>query len=169
MGFLEDFGFNPLLFVAQIINFVIIFIILKKLLYKPVLDMIKKREKEISDGIKNSELADEKLQEAEEKEKLIIQKANERARKIVDDAKTESEAVKIKSDEKTKKETERMIEQARRSIEQDIKNAEEKLTKKIGNIAISLLQKSLVGVFGEKEQKIIIKKAVSHLEKEKSL
>jgi len=169
MEFLKDFGFSPILFLAQIINFVIIFIILKKLLYKPVLDMIRKREKEINEGIKNSEIADEKLIAAEEKEKQIIQKANERAKKIIEDAKIEAEEESLKSQEKTKKETEKMLSQARESIEQEVKNTEEKLTKKIGSIAISLLQKSLVGVFGEKEQKIILEKASSQLEKQKSL
>lgn len=49
--------------VAQIINFGILLIILKKLLYKPVLTMMKNREDEIAASLSH---ADQKLQEAED-------------------------------------------------------------------------------------------------------
>ena len=54
-----------------------------------------------------------------------------------------------------RRESERLILQARQTIDQETQEAEEKLTKRIGGIAISLLESSLKGIFGEKEQKTI--------------
>ena len=75
MDMLDEFGFNPTLFVAQIINFVIIFFMLKKLLYKPVTDIIAKRDKEIRKGVKDKEEAELLMQKTQEKETEILQKA----------------------------------------------------------------------------------------------
>ncbi len=165
MNILNDFGVNPVLLIAQIINFLIILYILKRFMYKPILGVIKKREGEIKKGIGDSEEAKKILMEAQEKEKQILQKAQTKAEKIVDDARLEADDVRAKIEEQTKKETQRMLTEARQTITQETKDIEEKLTQKIGLIAIRLLEKSLAGIFGEKEQKVILKKASLELEK----
>ena len=152
MNILKDFGVIPILLTDQIVNFLIILFVLKRFLYKPVLSMLKKREDEIKQGLKNSEDAQKKLEEASEKETQILRKAQEKAEKIVNDAKLEAEDVRNKIEESARRESERMILQAKQTIDQDTKEAEERLTKKIGRIAISLLESSLKGIFGEKEQ-----------------
>jgi F-type H+-transporting ATPase subunit b len=57
MEILKTFGFDPILLGAQIINFLIIFYLLKRFLYKPVLGMLKTREDKIKEGIKQAEEA----------------------------------------------------------------------------------------------------------------
>lgn len=165
MEIFKDFGVNPVLLVAQIVNFLIILVVLKKFMYKPVIGILKKREDEIKLGIKNSEEAQKKLEEADAKEKEILQTARERADKIIAQAKLEATEAKNEIEANSKREIERMQGQFKETIDQETKAAEERLTKKIGGIAIALLEKSLVGVFGEKEQKLILKKASVHLEK----
>lgn len=165
MEFLNELGFNATLFVAQIINFVIIFFILKKIMYKPVLDIIQKRDKEIKKGFKDKEDAEIMLQQAEEKEVKIISNAQKNAEKIVSDAKLEANEAKAQIEEGSKKEAERIINQARETIAQESKIAEDHLTNKIGTIAIGLVEKSLKGVFGKKEQGLILKKAETELRK----
>lgn len=169
MEILKDFGFDPVLFLAQIINFLIIFFLMKKILYKPVLDIINKRDKEIRKGLEDKDEAERLLKEAEEKETAMLQKAQQRAEKIIADAKTEAEAAKTQTLENARKESEKMIATARITIEQEIKTAEERLTERIGTIAIDLLEKSLTGIFGKKEQEVILKKAELELKKQKSL
>lgn len=168
MEILKDFGVNPVLLVAQIVNFLIILFVLKRFMYKPVLDMLKKRENQIRDGLRSAEEGEKKLTEAEKKERQILHTAQERAEKILGDSKIEAQELKDQAIVIAKKEAEKIIAQAKETIEQEEKAAEERLTKKIGQIAISLLEKSLGRIFGEKEQKIILKKATAVLEKQKS-
>ena len=165
MEFLKDFGFNPVLLIAQIINFLIVLIVLKKFMYKPVLDMLKKREIQIKKGLNDSTEAEKRLTEAEEKEKQIVQKARITAEKMISDARLEADELKEDSLGKTKQEAEKILEQARLTILQETKEAEERLTRRVGGIAIALLEKSLTGIFGDKEQKIILKKATDQLQK----
>lgn len=169
MQIFKEFGVNPILLVAQIVNFLIIFVVLKKFLYKPVLEMIKTRQREIEKGLEDSEKAKLELEKAEAEEREILQKAQSKAEKILDQAKADAMEVRANAEESAKKDTESMIAQAKEQITQEAKSAEEKLTKNIGEIAISLLEKSVQGLFGKKEQDVLLKKAGEQLKKTKSL
>ena len=52
-----------------------------------------------------------------------------------------------------------------RQIEQDTKKMEQELSEKVSLLAENMLEKSLQGVFGEKEQKQIIGKALKNIKK----
>lgn len=169
MDILNEFGFNPILFVAQIINFVIIFIVLKKIMYKPVMEIIHKRDKEIRQGLRDKEEAEILLEKAGEKETEILKKAQAKAEKIIEEAKLEALDTKTQIEENAKKEAERMLTQAQETIAQEAKLAEEHLTNKIGTIAIGLLEKSIQGIFNKKEQDVILEKAELELKKQKNL
>jgi len=166
MDILKEFGFNPTLFIAQIINFLIILFVLKKILYKPVLDMLNKRAQDIEKGVKDNEKAEKLLSEAETKESEILQSAQLKAEKIIADAKAEAIESRTQIEESARKESEKILSQARETIEIETKQAEEHLTKKIGSIAISLLENSLTGIFGKNEQELILKKAEAQIKKQ---
>lgn len=89
---MEQLGIEPNLLLAQIVNFLIIFFVLSKLLYKPILGMLEKRKKEIAAGL---ELTEKMRQEEEKmnirKEKLLDE-ARKEARNIVEAGKKEADA-----------------------------------------------------------------------------
>ena len=72
MEIVDHFGLDPYLFGAQVINFLIIFYLLKRFLYKPVLEILRKREREIAEGLKQAEEGKILLEKAQEKEKEIL-------------------------------------------------------------------------------------------------
>jgi len=91
---MEKLGIEPQLLLAQIVNFLIIFFVLSKLLYKPILGMIEKRKKEIAEGLALTEkmrIAGEKQKEKEEK---LLSEARREARNLVEAAEVEAEAAK---------------------------------------------------------------------------
>src|ERR1035437_2709692 len=93
MEILKNFGFDPILLVAQIVNFLIILFLLKKFLYKPVLDMLKKRKDDIEKGVKDAEEGRLTLEKALEEEKKILRIAQEQSKKIIDDAGNQAIAI----------------------------------------------------------------------------
>ena len=64
-----------MLLAAQIVNFLIVLFILRKFLYKPILDALKKRKDKISDGIRESEEARIRLEKITKDEKMILRNA----------------------------------------------------------------------------------------------
>jgi F-type H+-transporting ATPase subunit b len=165
MEILKNFGVDPFLLGAQILNFLIIFYLLKRFLYKPVLGMLKKREDKIKEGIKQAEEARITLEKTLEQEKKIFAKAHEEAKALVLDAKTQATEASKDIEENTKKQVEKILLDSKTQIEQDTKRMEQELSEKISVLAKDMLEKSLKGVFGEKEQKQILEKAIKNIKK----
>ncbi|MDD4074072.1 MAG: F0F1 ATP synthase subunit B [Candidatus Pacebacteria bacterium] len=117
--------------IGQIVNFTILFFVLKFFLYKPFLNLLKTRREKIEDGVNKSLEAEEKLSQLkemkskmekdnEEEKKAILLKAQEEAKKrgeemskkleeekvvLLAKAQKEAEELKEKEKEKTRKET----------------------------------------------------------------
>ena len=115
----------------QIINTVILFLVLKKILFKPVLNIIEKRENMIKEDLatgakaKNEGIAlkkeyEEKVSVAKEEGREIIKqataRAEEKSNQIISDA--QAEAISLKA--KASKEIEQQREQAVAEIRNDI-------------------------------------------------
>src|SRR5258707_1189450 len=129
---MDKLGIEPKLLLAQIINFCIILAVLSKLLYKPILTMLEKRKKEITEGLQLTE----KMREEEEKFQLKKQKMLEVARKeaqdIIEEAKKQG-----------KEEEKEIIAAAHKEAEQtmvkgkaDIENARTVMEKEVRASAI---------------------------------
>ena len=165
MEIIKNFGLDPLLLGAQIINFLIIFYILKRFAYKPVLDILKKREDSIKEGLKQAEEGKKFLDEALEKEKKILQDANKKAEKIVEDARNQSIEIGKKAAENTKKQIESTIAAAREQMVQESKEAEKRIAIKVSELAVEFLQKSMQDVFGDRQQKELTQIALKKIRK----
>ncbi len=163
MELLNNFGFDPVLLVAQVVNFLLILFVLKKFLYKPVLKMLKDRRDSVAEGLKQAEEARLLLEDTQAKEKEIIKKTRLQANQIVDDAKAQAveEAKIIEANAKTQ--AERLIEDAKRQIELSEKETERKLATYVSSLAIELITKSSKQLFPEREQKAVIQNALKRL------
>ena len=163
MDILKNFGVDPVLMVAQIINFLIIFYLLKKFLYKPVMDMLKKREDKIQEGIKQAEESRQTLEKTLAEEKMILTKANTRAQEMLEEAKQKSLETSKEIEENARRQAESIIAQAKETIDQETKEVEQKLTKEISLVARDLLAKATENMFSEKEQSQIVKKTIGKI------
>jgi len=165
MDILEKFGVEPILLIAQIVNFLIILFILKKFLYKPVLDLLNKRKITIKEGLAQAEEARLKLEKVIIEEKQILKNAQLQARKIVEDSRQEALDSAREIQEEGKKQTEKMLNDARVQIGREFQETEKKLAVNVSKIAISFLEKSLERFFSNKEQDKIMKEALLKIKK----
>ena len=160
MELIHQFGFDPKLLVAQIVNFLVVLWVLKKYLYGPLLSMLNKRKKAIEEGLAQAEKARLLLEEITEKEKKILQEAQKQAEKIIEEAKEQALSVVKEAEEAAKERAEKIIEEAKRKIEHDTKETERRLTEHVSKIAIDFLQKALSDMFTEKTQQEVMTKAL---------
>lgn len=163
MELLKDFGFEPRLLVAQIVNFLIVLYVLRRFLYKPVLDMLKKRQKIIEEGLKNAEDARLRLEKATEEEKAMLKQAQKEAVRIIDGAKKQASELLQRNEEVTKKQTEKMIQDAKSQIQQESEKIQQRLSEYTSNLAVHFLKKSISDLFSEKDQKEILNRALKKL------
>jgi len=149
--------------IGQIVNFTILFFVLKFFLYKPFLNLLKTRREKIEDGVNKSLEAEEKLSHLEEM-KLKMEKDNEGAKKDIL-LKTQEEAKKRSEEMARKLEEDRitLLAKAKKEAE-DLKEKEKENTKKqtVDN-AFSLAEKLLKENIDEKKGKEITEDFLSKI------
>src|SRR3989344_3778299 len=117
MEFLKDFGVNPILLLAQIVNFTILLLLLKKFFYKPILKVLEERKHKIETSIKQAEEIQTKLLETESRQQRIIGEAEAQASKIIEEAKEASKKIQEKAPAETNKKIEDTLLKAKEAID----------------------------------------------------
>lgn len=163
MELIKNFGLNPLLLGAQIINFLIVFAFLKRFLYKPVLDVLKKRRALILEGVKNAEEAAALLKKTKEEEQQILIHAHAQGSKLIEEAKSQTATIIKQAEELARKQEERILKETKNQIQQEVKEVEARLTGNTSRLAVQFLEKALKELFAEKEQKELLKNALMRI------
>lgn len=158
MDIIKNFGIDPVLLTAQIVNFLILFFLLKRFAYKPIFKILSNRKKQIEEALKNSEDARHTLEKALDEEKQILKKAQQNAQVILTDAKIQAEDVLASAKDQTKIEVARMMDDAKRQLSQDVKEAELTLALTTAKLSVDITREALKNVFSEKDQEDIIEK-----------
>lgn len=158
MKLVEEFGINPMLLGAQIVNFIIILFLLRRFLYRPFLNLLEARKNAIKETLEKAQEAQARLEKALADEKRILSRAQAQALKLIEDAKNLSEKMQKDAAEKALKQTEKILKEAQAQIERQTKESEEQLTAHVSNLAISFLKKSLANVFTKENQADIMNK-----------
>lgn len=165
MEIIKNFGLNPVLLGAQIFNFVIILFVLKKFLYKPILEVLKKRQTTIRDGLKQAEDARIKLEKVVIEEKNILRQAKLQSREIIEEAREESMKISKQMNEDARKQTEKLLNDAKEQISREAIETEKRLAVSTSKLAVSFLEKALKDFFSSKEQKEVISNALKKIKK----
>jgi len=84
---LEQFGWHPTFFAAQVVNFFIVIFVLKKFAFGPIQAMLEQRRARIIAGEENLVLIQKQLAESEATTAAAIAKANEEATRLITEAK----------------------------------------------------------------------------------
>lgn len=168
MEILKNFGIDPYLLVAQIINFLIVFYVLKRFFLKPIMDVLKNRKQTIQEGLKNAEVGKRALEEALIEERKILKIAQKEAQILIEDAKKQSDGIIKRAEEHAKDQADRILKEAKEDIAQEVKITEKNLSVYVSRLAMQLLEKSTSDLFGEREQEEILSRAVRKLKEKKN-
>ena len=93
---LGKFGINGTMFIAQLINFLIVLLVLWRFAYKPLMKLMSDRTEKIEKGLKQADEMEQRIQELENEKEKVLSFARLEAKTIVMQA---SEAGKRKRDE----------------------------------------------------------------------
>lgn len=163
MELIKDFGINPILLGAQVVNFLVVLLILRRFLYKPITQLLQKRQDAIKEGFRNAEEARKKLEQVIQDEKNILRNAHSQAKKILEDARFQSLTLSGEIQENAKRLSEKILKEGRLQIERETKETEKKLMAKVSDLALKLLQKSIEHLFSEREQEEVMNKALKKI------
>ncbi len=83
----EKFGISWPLFIAQVVNFIIVLFVLKKFAFGPIQAMLEQRKNRISEGEEKLKRIETQLAESEERTAAAIDEANSTAKRLIEEAK----------------------------------------------------------------------------------
>lgn len=151
------------LLAAQAVNFFVLLFLLKKFLYKPMLKFLRERRESIEEGLKKSELAEQKFNEMRAIQAKELAKTRKEAQKIIDDAKKRADEAQRKIMADTKKQTEVLFVKAEKEIEQ-LKTARlEEAEKEIGRLALEGMEYLLKEKISEEKKADLQTEVIAHI------
>ncbi len=160
---LANLGINWFSFLTQFINLAIVFFILKKYVYRPVMQKLDERASLIRKGNKAAE-KNIKIQENTKKEiEEMMQKARIEASKVIQNAKEIGIESQKKIIKKAKEDAKILIEKERAKAEEAMKNQRKELENKVIDIAVSVARKALSDSLDKKTQEKIINQQMKQL------
>lgn len=131
------------LFVWTLLAFLIVFIILRKAAWKPILQTLGEREKGIADSIAAADRVKAEMAQMQADNERLMQQTREERSAILREAKEQSDAIIAKAKNDTKAITDKMVADASQQIQQQKMAALTEVKNEIGTLAIEVAEKIL--------------------------
>jgi F-type H+-transporting ATPase subunit b len=154
---------NPGLIIWQLLIFVILLFILKKIAWKPLLSALHSREQSIKDSIEHAEKLQIDAQELIEVNKRNMAEANAQSMKIINDAKDMAGKMRDEIMSKAQDDSRKLIEQAKTEIKNEKEVAMSDLRNEVSDLAIKAAEKILKDNLDEGKQKKIVNDFISQI------
>lgn len=164
---MEQLGIEPVLLIAQIVNFSVIVFVLSKLLYKPILDMLDKRRTEIEKGLKLSEKMQAEEEKFNERKAKLLEAAKADARRIIEEAKKFAKEKEKEIMDEAQKEAASVIERGRAEVREIHENLKKDIQKEAVDLAVAMTKRLTEKVLTANDQHKLISVQLKQLEKVK--
>ena len=145
MEILKQFGVDWPHFIAQLILFLIVYFVLNRFAFAPLLKVLEERRKRIEEGQLNAEKIKKQLAEAELRYQEILRKANDDAQVMIEELRKSNEAFSQREMEKAVKESAAIVERARHEITSERNRMVDEVKRKM----VSLVVKTTAQVAGK--------------------
>ncbi|HRI85811.1 MAG TPA: F0F1 ATP synthase subunit B [Ignavibacteria bacterium] len=156
---------NPGLIIWQLIIFVLLLLILKKIAWKPLLSALNSREQSIKDSIEQAENLKKEAENMIAENKKIMADANAQSMKVINEAKEMSNKIGEEIKAKAAEDSRKLIEHAKEEIKKEKESAMADLRNEVSDLAIKAAEKILNDNLDEAKQKKIVNDFISQIPK----
>lgn len=163
MDFLKDFGVDLRLLAAQVVNFLLLLFILRKLLYGPLLKVLEERKQKISISLKQAEEIEARLQKTEEDREKALEKATLEAQKIVNEATASANQIIADARLKATGDIELMIARGQEATILDREKMQQELREELADLVVKSLEKITGKMLSKKVQRDLVERSVKEL------
>ncbi|NNC88412.1 MAG: F0F1 ATP synthase subunit B [Akkermansiaceae bacterium] len=161
---LKKFQIHWWTFLAQLINFFIVVMVLKKFAYGPVMDILEKRRKRIEDGELKLAAVEKQIAESEERTQEMIDKANGQAKRMVEEARESAAAVADKKTQEAAAAAQQIIAKAEEAAKAEREQMQADLRKEFGRLVTSTTAQVTGKVLTDDDQRRINEEALAKVE-----
>src|SRR5213594_2415415 len=159
----ETFGWNPWLFLSQVISFVIVALLLRRFAYKPILAVLEERRRKIEEGQLNAEKIKKELAEAEKRYQEILRKADADAQRMIDEARESAAHLSERKQQEAIAAAEQIISKAREAAAIEHDRTMESLKRELGHLIVDTTAKVTGKVLTPEDQRRLQQEAARQL------
>ena len=168
---MEDLAkiFNPFTSTLfwQIVAFVILWILLARFVFKPISNIIKKREEKISSSVNDADKLKEEAEKMLAEYRQKLDEARVQAQTIVEQSKTIGENLKNELVEKAKMESSQMIVEARKEIGRERDKALASIKENVVDLTLLATEKLIGKAMKEEDHLKLIEESIEEASKTK--
>ena len=151
--------------ILQIVNFSIIFFLLSKFVYKPILKILDERANKVADGLKAAEKSIQEQVLMEETKQKELVKTQKEVAKILEEANKKANVLSKSIVAEARTEAQKVIKNEETQLRARLEKEESRLKGEIASLVTNTTKTVLKSNLSTKHQKEIIKSQISDLKK----
>ena len=156
---------DPGLYVWTILTFLLLFFLLTKFAWKPLLKALAEREEKIRSSLEKADEAQQKLERLGAEGEEIIGKARAEAQSIVSDGKKASEKVRGEIETKAKEKANTIVAQAEKQITAEKEKAISDIRSEVAALSIRIAEKIIRKNLSQKDNMALINESLDKARK----
>ena len=149
--------------IAQVILFVIVYFVLRKYAFGPIVAMLEERRRRIEEGQINAERIKKQLAEAQAKYEEILARANAEAQRVIEEVRISGDRLADQKRQQAVTEAEQIMSKAREAIEQERERTMVELKRDFGRLVVEATTKVTKKVLTPEDQQRINEEAVREI------
>jgi F-type H+-transporting ATPase subunit b len=160
MGGFASLGVNLPLLVVFIVNFIVLFVLLRLFLYKPVMKMLDERAKRTKEGMELAEATKKEFEQAKMEVQKQIEKGRQEAQSIITQAMQVGERLKEESRQEAQKQAQVIVDRARAELETERDKIVGDLRREFVDISIAAAEKVIKETLDKKKHHKLIEETL---------
>jgi F-type H+-transporting ATPase subunit b len=158
------FGLNANLFLAQLINFGIVLVVLWKWVFTPVTKGLKARTEKIEKSLRDAESVEQQKKDFETWKAAEITNTRKEAAEVIAKAKTDAETVRAELLNKTKAEQQKVVEQTKEQLKSEQERSVAEVKEEIATLVVAASEKILRRKLDPASDKELIKQSLKEVQ-----
>lgn len=156
--------FDPGLILWQLIVFLLLFFLLAKLAWKPIISSLKEREQSIQDALDTAEKARQEMASLKADNEKLLKEAREERDRILREAREASNKMKEEAQQEAKKSADKIVQEARAAINIEKQAALKDVKIQVATFALEVAEKLLKkNLADDKSQKALVEDYIKDL------
>jgi F-type H+-transporting ATPase subunit b len=157
------FNIDPGLMIWTWVVFGILFFILSKFAWKPMMESVKAREKVLADAVENAKKTKDELEKIALRQEEMLKATQEQSRQILEQGRKTADTAARDILEKAQKESHTLVERAREQIESEKQNALTEIREQAVDLVLKTSEKLIAEVLDQEKHRKIVRKHLEEL------
>ncbi|MDA2928897.1 F0F1 ATP synthase subunit B [Acidobacteria bacterium AH-259-O06] len=155
---------DPGLFLWTILTFLVLFVLLRKYAWKPLLKMLEDREETIRKSLDDAAKAKQEIERLQQESKQIIAKARVEAQSIIAASRTQAEKVKAEILQDAKARTDSILQAAEKQIQAEKEKAITDLRNEVIDLSLMMASKLIRKNITPESNRALIEESLKQIE-----